>query len=91
MEETLLIPPPDVVPMWGQMEDSGDCCGFIQTNKNVTNLRGARHGSKCKDGCRRGQLTKKSRSGVLLGMESLQLNKEMTQMRAMDQPPHLPS
>ena len=22
-------PPPDVVPMWGQMEDSGDCCGLI--------------------------------------------------------------
>ena len=41
-EEMLLIPPPDVVPMWGQMED---CCGCIQTQKNVTNWRVARHGS----------------------------------------------
>ena len=26
---TLLIPPPDLVPMWGQIEDSAVCCGFM--------------------------------------------------------------
>ena len=44
-EETLLTPPPDFVPMWGQIEDSGDCCGFIPTIKNVANCRVAKHGS----------------------------------------------
>ena len=34
-EETLLIPPPDVVPMWCKMEDLGDRCGFIRTNKKT--------------------------------------------------------
>ena len=34
-EETQLIPPPDLVPMWSQMADSGDCGGFILTKKNV--------------------------------------------------------
>ena len=33
---TLLIPPPDLVPKWGQIEDSGDCCGFTVTTRNVT-------------------------------------------------------
>ena len=41
-EETLLIPPLDLVPMWGQMNDSGDCCGFISTRNNVPNWRFAR-------------------------------------------------
>ena len=27
-EKTLLIPPPDVVPMCAQIKESGDCCGF---------------------------------------------------------------
>ena len=44
-EETLLIPPPDLVPMWSQMKDSGGCCGFRRTKKNVTNWRVAKHGS----------------------------------------------
>ena len=39
-EETLLFPPPDVVSMWGLMEDSGDCCGFMA--RNVQNWRVAR-------------------------------------------------
>ena len=43
--ETLLIPPPDVVAMWGQMEDSGDCFGFKLRKRNVTNWRVVRHGS----------------------------------------------
>ena len=30
-EEMLLIPPPDLVPLWDQMQDSGDCCGFMVT------------------------------------------------------------
>ena len=34
--ETLLIPPPDSVPMWGEMEDSGSC-GFIPTKQNGSN------------------------------------------------------
>ena len=32
-EETLLIPPLDLVPMPSQMEESGDCCGFIVLQK----------------------------------------------------------
>ena len=44
-EETLLIFPPDVVPMWGQMDDSGDCCGFISTTRNGPNWRFARNGN----------------------------------------------
>ena len=36
---TLLIPPPDLVPKWGQIEDSGDCCGFTVTTRNVTHWR----------------------------------------------------
>ena len=43
-QESLLIPLPDVVPMRGQMEDSGHCCGFIITKKSVTNWRVAEHG-----------------------------------------------
>ena len=30
-ETTRLVPPFDFVPMWGSMDDSGDCCGFIVT------------------------------------------------------------
>ena len=44
-EETLLMPPPDLVPSWDQIEDSGDWCGFTVTTKNLTNWRKARHGS----------------------------------------------
>ena len=44
-EKTLLIPPPDVVPMWCQMKESGDCCGFTMTKKSEPRLRVARHGS----------------------------------------------
>ena len=44
-EEMRLTHPPDLVPMWGQMEDSGDCCCFVFTNRSVTNWRAARHGS----------------------------------------------
>ena len=43
-EETLLIPPPDFVPVWGQMEDSGDCCGFKTKKNHVPNWRVAGHG-----------------------------------------------
>ena len=42
-EKTLLILPPDV-PMWGQMEESGDCCGFIQKKSGELKWRVARHG-----------------------------------------------
>ena len=45
LEETLLIPPPDVVPMWGQMEDTVDCRGFVLRTRNVPNWPVARHGS----------------------------------------------
>ena len=41
-EKTLLILPPDV-PMWGQMEESGDCCGFIQKKSGELKWRVARH------------------------------------------------
>ena len=44
-ENMLLIPPPDLVAMWGQMEDSEDCCGFIATKRNATHWQVARHGS----------------------------------------------
>ena len=44
-EKTLLIPPPDVVPMRGQMEESEDCCGFTLTKKSEPSWRVARHGS----------------------------------------------
>ena len=44
-EETLVIRPLDVIPMWSQMEDSGDCSGFILTTRNVSNCRVARDGS----------------------------------------------
>ena len=43
-KETLPIPPPDLVPMWEQIEDSGECCGYTLT-KNVANWRVAKHGS----------------------------------------------
>ena len=45
LEETLLILPPDVVPMWGQMEDTVDCRGFVLRTRNVPNWPVARHGS----------------------------------------------
>ena len=35
---TLVILPPDLVPMWGQMEESGDCCGFIQKKERRTEM-----------------------------------------------------
>ena len=44
-EKTLLIPPPDVVPMWGQGKESGDCCSFTTTMKSEPSWRVARHGS----------------------------------------------
>ena len=44
-EKMLLMPPPDLVPMWDQIEDSGDLCGFMVTTKNLTNWRIASHGS----------------------------------------------
>ena len=43
--ETLLIPPPDVVPMWGHIEESEDCCGITVTTTNATNWTVATHGS----------------------------------------------
>ena len=43
-EKTLVILPPDLVPMWGQMEESGDCCGFIQKKSGELKWRVARHG-----------------------------------------------
>ena len=45
LEETLLIPPPDLVPMWGRMEESGDCCGFSVPKRSGQSWRVARHGS----------------------------------------------
>ena len=38
-EDTLLIPPPDLVPMWGQMAESGDCCGFIVPKRTEQSWR----------------------------------------------------
>ena len=35
----------DLVPMWGQMWKSGDCCGFVLTKSGEQNWRVARHGS----------------------------------------------
>ena len=35
-EETRGISPPDVIPMWGQMKASGDCCGFKTTKDSET-------------------------------------------------------
>ena len=43
-EETLLIPPLDFVPMWGQTE-SGDCCGFIVPKWSEQSGRVAKHGT----------------------------------------------
>ena len=40
-EETLLIRPQDV----GQMEESGDCCGYMLTRSGEPSWRVARHGS----------------------------------------------
>ena len=37
---TLLSPPPDLVPMWGQNEDSGDCCGFSGDHEEYYKLVG---------------------------------------------------
>ena len=31
--------------MWGQMKDSGDCCGFVITRENVELRKVAGHGS----------------------------------------------
>ena len=44
-DETLLILPQDVVPMWSQMKDSGDCCALIPTRSHEPSWRLARHGS----------------------------------------------
>ena len=44
-EETLLILPPDVVPMWDQMKISGDVCGSIITQNREPSWRVAKHGS----------------------------------------------
>ena len=44
-EEMRPIPPRDLVPMWRQMEDSGDRCCFVFTNSSVFHWRAARHGS----------------------------------------------
>ena len=32
--ETRLLALPEVVPKWGQIQETGDCCGFIRTTKN---------------------------------------------------------
>ena len=45
LDTTVLIPPQDLGPLWVQIEDSGDCCGFIVTTRNVANWQVARHGS----------------------------------------------
>ena len=37
---TLLSLPPDLVPMWGQNEDSGDCCGFSSKHEECYKLVG---------------------------------------------------
>ena len=44
-EETLVISPSDVVPMWGQTKESGDRCGFKITKNSEPSWRVARHGS----------------------------------------------
>ena len=36
---------PGGVPMWGQMEKTGACCGFIITKLKEPSWRVARHGS----------------------------------------------
>ena len=33
--DSLLVPLPDLVPIWTQLKDSGDCCGFIITKERV--------------------------------------------------------
>ena len=52
---------PDVVPMWGQIEESDYCCGFTVTTTNATNWPVATHGSlelNNEKNCKEGQLTK---------------------------------
>ena len=44
-EETMLLPPSGAVPMWCQMKETEDCCGFIITKKNEPSWRVAEHGS----------------------------------------------
>ena len=44
-EKTLLIPPPDVVPMWSETREPEDCCGFTTTKKSEPSWRVAMHGS----------------------------------------------
>ena len=44
-EKTLLIPPPDVVPMWGETKEPEDCCGFSKTIKSEPSRRVARQGT----------------------------------------------
>ena len=44
-EETLLFPSPDVVPMWGKMDNTVDCRGFVIRTRSVPNWPVARHGS----------------------------------------------
>ena len=39
-EETLLIPPPDGVPIWGQMKESGECRSFILTKSGEPLIEG---------------------------------------------------
>ena len=44
-EKPLLTPPPDVVPTWCQMKESGDCYGFTTTKKSEPSWRVAMHGT----------------------------------------------
>ena len=50
-EETSLIPPPDVVPMWGQTEDSGDRCGFTPTKRSGAEKERRRGKHACPNFC----------------------------------------
>ena len=43
--EALLRSPSGDVPMWGQMEETDDCCGFVTAKQEVPSLRVAWHGS----------------------------------------------
>ena len=43
--EALLRLPSGDVPMWGQMEETDDWCGFVIAKQEVPSLRVAWHGS----------------------------------------------
>ena len=79
--EEMLIPPPDVVPMWGQVEDSGDCGGFTLTKKNAPNWHVSRHGSLQMEAEMQTRADKEAPKWRVSRHGSLQLNKEKMQIK----------